>query len=331
MKPTSGPGHVELVARFGGCGPARRDAVTVQNEINSRSASLRIEIEHGIGATAPTRPGEFIRLSSEPPVFGKKQGGSLVRPDGLYAHKVIALQMDPSHSRVESFYPRDDAPAGGAGGPGRRTAGGWVGHQRSFSWRAHAPGSVSAAIRGGCASAGRTLTCVTFRLAFDPIRRAAVLWERQWGRASGPQAMATATSVMRVQQLLLARFDAELADLGLTFARFETLVLLTFSREGSLPMSKVGERLMVHATSATNLVQRLEAAGYVERMPNPYDGRGTLAVITAAGRDKAHEGMRRLVALGFGLSALSGPERVELFRLLEKVRRGHGDFDDLQE
>lgn len=172
---------------------------------------------------------------------------------------------------------------------------------------------------------------MAFRLAFDPIRRAAVLWERQWGRASAPQAMATATSVMRVQQLLLARFDAELADLGLTFSRFEALVLLTFSREGRLPMSKVGERLMVHATSATNLVQRLEAQGYVERVPNPYDGRGTLAVITAQGRAMADEGMQRLVDLGFGLSSLTGPERVELFRLLEKVRHGHGDFDDLDE
>ncbi|WP_168583494.1 MarR family winged helix-turn-helix transcriptional regulator [Gephyromycinifex aptenodytis] len=169
---------------------------------------------------------------------------------------------------------------------------------------------------------------MSFRLAFDPIRRAAVLWERRWGRASSPQAMATATSVMRVQQLLLAQFDAELADLGLTFARFETLVLLTFSREGRLPMSKVGQRLMVHPTSATNLVQRLQAQGFVERIPNPLDGRGTLAVITASGRERAEEGMQRLVAVGFGLSSLTGPERVELFRLLEKVRQGHGDFDD---
>ncbi|GAB46995.1 MarR family winged helix-turn-helix transcriptional regulator [Mobilicoccus pelagius] len=165
----------------------------------------------------------------------------------------------------------------------------------------------------------------TRRLAFDPIRRAAVLWERTWGTASAPQSMATATSVMRVQQLLLAEFDALLAEFDLTFPRFETLVLLTFSREGRLPMSIVGERLMVHPTSATSLVRRLEAQGYVERVPNPDDGRGTLAVITPPGREAAERGMRRLVDAGFGLSGLTGPERVELFRLLEKVRIGHGD------
>lgn len=126
---------------------------------------------------------------------------------------------------------------------------------------------------GGRRAVG-SLIGVSMRLAFDPIRRAAVLWERRWGRASAPQSMATATSIMRVQQVLLADFDAALADLGLTFARFEALVLLTFSRDGRLPMRMVGERLMVHATSATHIVQRLESQGLVQRIPNPDDGRG---------------------------------------------------------
>src|SRR5215217_9174052 len=96
--------------------------------------------------------------------------------------------------------------------------------------------------------------------------------------------MAAATSVMRVQQLLLARYDAALRAHGLTFARYEALVLLTFSRAGRLPLSKIGERLMVHHTSVTNIVQRLEQAGLVDRSPNPRDGRGTLAAITDRGR-----------------------------------------------
>ena len=68
--------------------------------------------------------------------------------------------------------------------------------------------------------------------------------------------MAAATSIMRVQQALLAEFDAIVGRHGLTFARYEALVLLAFTRSGQLPMSKVGERLMVHPTSATNIVQR---------------------------------------------------------------------------
>lgn len=163
-------------------------------------------------------------------------------------------------------------------------------------------------------------------LPFDPIQRAAQLWADRWGPGQTPVAMATATSVMRAQQILLAEFDAALAEFDLTFARYEALVLLTFSRAGELPMSKVGERLMVHPTSATHIVQRLEAQGLVERVPNPADGRGTLAVITPAGREAMEAGTRSLAAMGFGMDQLTTAEQHELFRLLEKVRRAAGDF-----
>ena len=58
--------------------------------------------------------------------------------------------------------------------------------------------------------------------------------------------MAAVTSVMRVQQLLLSRVEDILKPYGLTFAAYEALRLLAFSRRGSLPMGKMGERLMVH-------------------------------------------------------------------------------------
>jgi DNA-binding MarR family transcriptional regulator len=140
--------------------------------------------------------------------------------------------------------------------------------------------------------------------------------------------MATATSVMRVQQLLLGDFDTTVGRHGLTFARYEALVLLTFSREGRLPMSKIGQRLMVHPTSATNIIQRLEGQGLVERAPNPQDGRGTLAAITPSGREVMERATRDLVDHGFGLTALSASELEQLFLLLRKVRLAAGDFTE---
>lgn len=140
--------------------------------------------------------------------------------------------------------------------------------------------------------------------------------------------MAAATSIMRVQQALLAEFDAIVGRHGLTFARYEALVLLAFTRSGQLPMSKVGERLMVHPTSATNIVQRLEAAGLVERRRNPRDGRGTLAAITAQGREVMEAATADLVAAGFGLAMLSEAEQNQLFDLLRRVREAKGDFLD---
>ena len=163
-------------------------------------------------------------------------------------------------------------------------------------------------------------------LPFDPIARAEELWRARWGESSAADAMAAATSVMRVQQLLLAQFDEIVGRHGLTFARYEALVLLTFSRSGRLPLSKIGERLMVHPTSVTNTVQRLEQQGLVERSPNPRDGRGVLAGITPEGRAVVEAATADLVAADFGLAALDPAQREGLTGLLRAVRVAAGDF-----
>ena len=102
------------------------------------------------------------------------------------------------------------------------------------------------------------------KLPFDPIDEAARQWAQRW---DGVPAMHAVTSLMRVQQLVLGRLDAILRPHGLTFARYEALVLLCFSSRGSLPLGKMGERLQVHPTSITSIVQRLEADGLVSRRP----------------------------------------------------------------
>jgi DNA-binding MarR family transcriptional regulator len=160
-------------------------------------------------------------------------------------------------------------------------------------------------------------------LGFDPIRRAADIWRERFGPS---EAMAAATSVMRVQQLLLGEFDRICRPYGLTFARYEALVLLTFSRAGALPMAKIGERLMVHPTSVTNTIQRLEAAGFVTREPNPRDGRGTLARVTPQGRAVVDKITDELMAADFGLRVLDDDERGRLFDLLRALRVAAGDF-----
>jgi DNA-binding MarR family transcriptional regulator len=163
-------------------------------------------------------------------------------------------------------------------------------------------------------------------LPFDPIERAGKTWEQRFGPAS---AMRAATSVFRVQQILLARFDEVLRPHELTFARYEVLVLLTFSRSGRLPLKVIGSRLMVHPTSVTNAIDRLVAAGYVDRQPNPADGRGVLAGITDAGRAVVERATRALTDLDFGMADLPEAEREALFDLLKRVRLGAGDVAEV--
>ena len=162
-------------------------------------------------------------------------------------------------------------------------------------------------------------------LPFDPIERAGETWEQHFGPAS---AMRAATSVFRVQQILLARFDEVLKPHELTFARYEVLVLLTFSRSGELPLKVIGSRLMVHPTSVTNAIDRLVAAGYVDRRPNPNDGRGVLAGISAAGRAVVGTATAALTDLDFGLGDLPETDRAQLFDILKRVRLGAGDVAD---
>ena len=62
--------------------------------------------------------------------------------------------------------------------------------------------------------------------------------------------MAAVTSIMRAQQILLARLNELLRPVGLTFPRYEALMLLSFTRRGALPLGKIGERLQVHRTAS---------------------------------------------------------------------------------
>lgn len=160
-------------------------------------------------------------------------------------------------------------------------------------------------------------------LPFDPISRAADLWTERIGPAG---TMAAVTSVMRVQQILLSAVDAALRPHGLTFARYEALVLLDFSRRGLLPMRVMGERLQLHPTSVTNIVDRLEGDGLVRRIPHPTDRRATLVEITEAGQNRVEQATKSVTEVDFGLQGLTTDQEAQLTELLGLVRRAVGDF-----
>jgi DNA-binding MarR family transcriptional regulator len=160
-------------------------------------------------------------------------------------------------------------------------------------------------------------------LPFDPIEEAARQWAKHW---DGVPQMRAVTSLMRVQQLVIAELDRILEPHGLSFARYEALVLLYFSRRGALPLGKMGERLQVHPTSITSIMRRLEASGYVRREPHPEDGRAVLAHLSDRGRDVVLAATRDLVSADFGLAALDDAQLAALTDLLRPVRQVAGDF-----
>ena len=162
-------------------------------------------------------------------------------------------------------------------------------------------------------------------LDFDPIEEAQSQWSARW-EPDVSDAMAAATSIMRAQQVVLAAVDGALRPFGLTFARYEGLVLLLYSRRGVLPLGKMGQRLMIHPTSVTNIVNRLEEQGLVRRLPHPTDGRTTLAEITREGRGLATRATVAVNRVSFGLGELSSNDLRQLMRIIRKLRRSVGDF-----
>jgi DNA-binding MarR family transcriptional regulator len=164
------------------------------------------------------------------------------------------------------------------------------------------------------------------RLRFDPIAEARRQWEAHgWQEAAA--GVAAVTSIMRAQQVFQAQVDEVLRPFALTFARYELLMVLSFSREGAMPLSKLGDRLQVHPTSITNAVDRLEAQGLIRRRPHDSDRRMTMAELLPEGRALAQSATVALNSVVFEEPGLTRDDLEKLFQLLRNLRIAVGDFE----
>jgi DNA-binding MarR family transcriptional regulator len=157
----------------------------------------------------------------------------------------------------------------------------------------------------------------------DPIAEA----RRQWivhGWEHAAAGMAAVTTITRVQQILDARVQNALAPYGLSFARFEILRLLGFTRAGQLPMGKISDRLQVHPASVTSAVKRLERERLIQRQTDTVDSRVVLAVLLPQGRELLE---RATEAINEVFQRI-GPNDSDLDRLIDllnEIRAGAGD------
>ena len=164
-------------------------------------------------------------------------------------------------------------------------------------------------------------------LPTDPLAEA----KRQWlahGWTDAADGMTVVTSVMRAQQLLLARVDAALKPFGLSFARFEVLRLLAFSRTGRLPLSSVVARLQVHATTVTSTADRLVRDGLILREPHPHDRRAAMLVLTDDGRTLVERATTALNNEVFSRPGVNSTDAADLVAIVARLRKNAGDFTD---
>jgi DNA-binding MarR family transcriptional regulator len=118
-------------------------------------------------------------------------------------------------------------------------------------------------------------------------------------------------------RLLSANFQRH----GLTREAFD--VLATLRRSGPpyrLNPTQLLQSLMLTSGSMTSRIDRLEAQGYVERLPDPKDRRGTLVGLTPAGLEAVDRVLPAHAEAEWAMvSALSQKEQAELARLLRKM------------
>lgn len=163
----------------------------------------------------------------------------------------------------------------------------------------------------------------TSQLARDPIAEARRQWiAHGWGEAA--PGMAAVTTITRVQQILESRVEEALSPFGLSFARFEILRLLGFTRTGRLPMGKISDRLQIHPASVTSAVKRLERERLIARQPDADDNRVVLASLLPEGR-RVLEPATAAVNDVFESTGLTTGEIERLNELLDRIRALAGD------
>jgi DNA-binding MarR family transcriptional regulator len=146
----------------------------------------------------------------------------------------------------------------------------------------------------------------------------------QWNRER-PEVDVSATHVsQRITRLYLlqsASIARVMSRYGLTFGEYEVLAALVRSGPPHrLKPTDLGNAIVLSSGAMTNRIDRLEAAGLVERLPDPNDRRATLVALTDKGRQTTDEAL--LVHLANEerlLGALSATERQQLASLLRKL------------
>lgn len=94
-------------------------------------------------------------------------------------------------------------------------------------------------------------------------------------------------SFLRAHARITRALEAELvAEQRLSLASYDVLVQLTEAPQRRLRMTELADAVLLSRSGVTRVVDRLERAGLVSRLPVENDGRGVAAQLTAAGLNR---------------------------------------------
>ena len=161
---------------------------------------------------------------------------------------------------------------------------------------------------------------------FDVVEASRRVWLERWDPASA-SGMAVFTAILRSHQLLVDQVNDVMRGFDLTFHRYEVLAWLATDPDSAMALSWISRTLRIPPATVTNLIDRLEADGLVQRVPHPTDARPTLAVITASGRQLATNATGALNTEVYQRIGLSPEQRDQLIGLLAELRANGNEFD----
>lgn len=118
-------------------------------------------------------------------------------------------------------------------------------------------------------------------------------------------------------------------DQKATYLQFQALDLL--AKKSLLPVGFIGAELHLSKSSATQLVERLVSAGFVNKLPDSEDGRSVLLELTAAGtkeREILSQKIQKHCSLLF--EGLSSTDLQALIRIHKKILAHLGQKTALQ-
>lgn len=148
---------------------------------------------------------------------------------------------------------------------------------------------------------------------FDIVGRGMAQWRRERPDIDC-SAKAIVGRILRLHDVILRAVNGALAPHGLRYPSYAVLATLRASGPPfRMSPSHLTETLLLSSGGLSNLLARLERAGWIRRRADPVDGRAVIVELTEAGHALADRAMEDHAAMERSLVAMFSAEEQQTF------------------
>ena len=127
-------------------------------------------------------------------------------------------------------------------------------------------------------------------------------------------------NMVKTVEMMRCVYDSLFEKYGISEPKFSVMLLLYTEADG-MPLSDIGEKMLVSRANMTGLIDRMERENLVEKCLNPKDKRSTIARLTEKGHALFNSVKDDHIAFSRQMTrALNTQEKESLNGLLEKLQ-----------